>query len=157
MGFIVGTPIFSEKRIEDIRCMLSLVASRPERGPETSLDARIGHGPLRAGDPVPEPGMTWRESGGMVYVRLTETTASYASYDELTMTPTSFEGFKLAMANLLGSPLPASPPRLAVAQAPDAHPAEEDHEPGYCEACGRLYDESGVFRMNIGEGFDPKG
>jgi hypothetical protein len=42
-------------------------------------------------------------------------------------------------------------------QAPDAHPAEEDHEPGYCDACGRVdvADQSGVFRKNFGEGFDP--
>jgi hypothetical protein len=31
----------------------------------------------------------------------------------------------------------------------------EEQEPRACDKCGRAVDESGVFRKNFGEGFDP--
>ena len=58
---------------------------------------------------------------------------------------------------------PPSPerPRLRLVPPPQDAPSESSEWPEearYCEACGRVdaSDESGVFRRNAGEGYDPQ-
>lgn len=90
---------FSAHSTQQLRIALHQVGSHPLRGDETSRDAVTDHGKVKDGQPA--PGVTIRWDGDEYRFRLTEVSGDVYSWDELTMSSSSFGGFVDAMRDLL--------------------------------------------------------
>lgn len=84
---------------QQVRFALHQVGHHPLRGSEKSDSGVTGNGRVANGQPV--AGVTIRHFGGRYNFRLTEVTGEIYSWDELSMSDSSFSGFVAAVRDIL--------------------------------------------------------